>query len=186
MTATMDEVSPQAHVNPGAQLAAIRVQKGLSTEYVAGKLHLRLQLIEQLEADDYINMPENVFIKGYLRAYAKLMDISPEPFLAAFNQLDTRERKVEKALWQSKRERHRGEHWIRWITALFALGVMFAVGFWWHSNKDNEHLFPDNSSRIVKVPALKQERDIRLTDLSKMREVLASSLPFSPVEKAGD
>lgn len=183
MTATMDEGLAHHNVNPGAQLAAVRAQKGLSTEYVAGKLHLRLKLIEQIEADDYLNMPETVFIKGYLRAYAKLIDMSPEPLLDAFNRLDTRERKTERALWQSKRERHRGEHIIRWVTALFAMGVMVAVGLWWHSNKDNERLFPEHASQVMQAPTVKQDRDIRLTDLSKMREVLSSSLPFSPVEK---
>ncbi len=58
--------------SPGAQLAALREQHGYTAEYVASKLHLRVCMIERLEADDYQDMPEPVFIKGYLRAYAHL------------------------------------------------------------------------------------------------------------------
>ena len=120
-------------------------------------------------------MPEPVFIKGYLRAYAKLLNVPSDPLLQAFNQHFTSERKLEKALWQSRRETHRAEHAVRWVTGLFAMGVVIAVGLWWHSNQDNERLFPKAQSR-VEVTKNAPETEIRLTDLSKMRSLLSSGV----------
>jgi cytoskeleton protein RodZ len=177
-TVITDEIEDKVTQKPGALLSTVRKQKGLSTEYVAGKLHLRVRLIELLEADDYDNMPEPVFIKGYLRAYAKFVEIAPEPLLEAFNSLYISERKVDKALWQSRRETHKAEHAVRWITAFFAIGVIIAVAIWWHTNKDNERLLPANISHN-ETQNVKSENEIRLTDLSKMRSLLSSTNQYT-------
>ena len=134
---------------------------------------MRVRLIELLEADDYQNMPEPVFIKGYLRGYAKLLGLASAPLLEMFNELYTNERKPEKALWQSRRETNKAEHAIRWLTGGFAVIVLVAVAMWWHTNKENEQLFPANVSH-ADIDTNKSETEIRLTDLSKMRSLLSS------------
>jgi cytoskeleton protein RodZ len=161
------------HDKPGAQLAEIREQKGYSAEYVAGKLHLRVRIIELLEADDYQSMPEPVFIKGYLRAYAKLLDVLPDPFVENFNRNYSGERKIERALWQGRRQTHKAEHTVRWVTSFLAVAVLIAVMMWWNKNKEAEALFPVTVSQLEVTPNA-SETEIRLTDLSKMRSVLSS------------
>ncbi len=183
-TQTMDEAEEQRDVKPGAKLAAGRVQQGYSTAYIAGKLHLRVRIIELLEADEYHSMPEPVFIKGYIRAYANLLGAAPQPLLDIFNGLYTVEQKSEKALWQSRRETNKAEHAIRWVTVFFAVIVLTAVAMWWYTNKDNERLFPSNISRADNSPS-KSETEIRLTDLSKMRSLLSSRSQLDTVEKEG-
>lgn len=176
--ASTEESSDYTQVKPGAQLALVREQKGYSAEYVAGKLHLRVRVIELLEADDYQYMPEPVFVKGYLRAYAKLLEVPHQPLLDAFNKLYTPVRKADKALlWQSRRETNKAEHAVRWLTSIFAVIVLVAVGIWWQANKDNEHLFATNVSSIDEPAAVtnQSETEIRLTDLSKMRSLLSST-----------
>jgi cytoskeleton protein RodZ len=176
-TLTTDEHSDNNQSKPGAQLAAIRLQKGYSPEYVAGKLHLRARIIELIEADDYHSLPEPVFIKGYFRAYAKLLNVSPAPLLESFNSIYKPEPAAEKTLWQSRRETNKAEYAIRWLTGSFALIVVAAVAMWWYTNKENEQLFPATVSRADSSPS-KTETEIRLTDLSKMRSLLSSSSQF--------
>ncbi len=184
-TITMDEVAETVLDKPGAQLAKQRIEQGYSAEYIAGKLHLRVRIIELLEADDYDNMPEPVFIKGYLRAYAKLLSLPDQPLLDTFNMLHKpSERKVEKALWQSRREKNSAEHAIRWLTGFFAMVVLVAVAFWWYSNKDNENLF-SASVNHAENSLNKSETEIRLTDLSKMRSLLSSHNESNAAEKNG-
>ena len=175
--ASTEESIDFTQVKPGAQLALVRAQKGYSLEYVAGKLHLRVRIIELLETDDYQNMPEPVFVKGYLRAYAKLLDVPYQPLLDNFNQLYTPVRKTDKALlWQSRRETNKAEHAVRWFTGVFALVGVGAVGIWWQANKDTQHVFTANVSSIDEPTASNQsETEIRLTDLSKMRSLLSSN-----------
>lgn len=173
-TIAMDNLVDDLQDKPGAQLAKQRIERGFSPEYIAGKLNLRVRLIELLEADDYYNMPEPVFIKGYLRGYAKLLDLPEQPLLDVFNSIyKTSDRKTEKALWQSRRETNRAEHTIRWLTGLFAVVVLISVACWWYTNKDNENLFSANVSRVDDAPNV-SDTEIRLTDLSKMRSLLSA------------
>jgi cytoskeleton protein RodZ len=178
---TIDSGSQYLDDKPGAQLALMRNKKGYTTDYVAGKLHLRVHLIELLEADDYSKMPEPVFIKGYLRAYAKLIEVSPDPFIETFNRCYREERKVERALWQSRKQSHKAENTIRWVTSLIAVVVLTAVVMWWNKNKDEQIKLPTTVSQTeVKIQA--PDSEIRLTDLSKMRSLLSSVSQLVPVD----
>jgi cytoskeleton protein RodZ len=166
----LDDVSVRE--NPGAQLAALREQCGYSAEYVASKLHLRVCMIERLEADDYQDMPEPVFIKGYLRAYANLVGVQSEPFLVSFNRFHASDKPAqERALWQTRRQTHQVEHVTRWVTGAFAVIVVAAVAWWWSKSKDVETLFSAHTHE-VNASAAHPESDIRLTDLSNMRTLL--------------
>ena len=167
---------------PGARLASIREKNGHSIEYVASKLHLRVRVIELLEADAYDEMPEPVFIKGYLRAYAHLLEVDSEPLLDLFNDFYLEdEPDTTRPLWQSRRETNRTEHWVRFGTALFAVIVLVAVFGWWVKNKDVETLFTAHV-KTTDVSTLASETDIRLTDLSNMRSLLSSKQKLPALE----
>ncbi|MFA5960824.1 MAG: helix-turn-helix domain-containing protein [Tatlockia sp.] len=184
-TTIANEIHPIPEIKPGMQLAQHREKKGYSREYVAGKLHLRVQLIEHLEADDYSQMPEPVFIKGYLRAYAKLVDEPVEPLMEIFNKIYCPERKLEKTLWQSKRESNRWERFVRLSTGVIAVGALVAVGLLWHKNKD-QSLFANKSTPALALEKpVKSDTELKLTDLSKMHSVLLPANEADSEESQG-
>lgn len=172
-TITTENEMPMPNTKPGQELAKIRIARGLSSEYVATKLHLRVKIIELLEADNYQELPDSVFVKGYFRAYSKLLGIDPLPLIEIYNQCFVVERKTDKALWQSKRrDFNRTERIVRFATAIFGLIVFSAVAIWWNNSKEHQKFFAVTTQNV----SLKQSSDqeIRLTDLSKMRSLLAS------------
>jgi cytoskeleton protein RodZ len=76
------EAAPPAD-SPGAQLLGERRIQGLSLGDIARQLKLSVRQIEALERDDYANFSGPVFVRGFLRNYAKLLRLDPEPLLAA-------------------------------------------------------------------------------------------------------
>jgi len=184
----MDDLNDIPVENPGIQLAQLRHQKGYTIEYVASKLHLRTRIIELIEQGEYNLLPEPVFIRGYLRAYSKLLGVSPDPFLHIFNAQFIEEKKPERALWQSKRESHKAEHFIRWFTIVFALGVMVAIGLWWHNNRDTHPEYASNEENISQDLSLKENpvNEIKLTDISKVQAMLTPKPEMSLLEKDGE
>lgn len=174
-TDRLDESADFISEKPGFILATHREELNYSREYVADKLHLRIRIIELLEQDDYKSMPEPVFIKGYIRAYSKLLGISADPLLDIFNKIHGKEKKLEKALWQSRRPSNKAERAIRFVTTGFVLMVVVAVIIWWSGNKENQNVFSANFQPIEKTTKPKKDTDIRLTDLSKMRSLLSST-----------
>lgn len=74
----------QAEIKPsaGKVLAEARERLGLSVAEVARQLRLSLSQIEALEADDHASLPGKTFLRGFLRNYARLLQLDPEPLLA--------------------------------------------------------------------------------------------------------
>jgi cytoskeleton protein RodZ len=68
---------------PGAQLMAARRAQGLSLGDVARQLKLSVRQIEALERDDYSAFAGPVFVRGFLRNYAKLLQLDPDAVVSA-------------------------------------------------------------------------------------------------------
>lgn len=70
-------------VPAGAQLAALREARGWTTLQIASQLNLANRQIQALEADNYAALPGMVIVRGFIRAYAKVLQADPAPILAA-------------------------------------------------------------------------------------------------------
>ena len=70
---------------PGARLRRLREARELTVEEVADRLFLEVRIVEALEADRHEALPAPVFVRGYLRQYARLLDTDPAPLLAAYH-----------------------------------------------------------------------------------------------------
>jgi cytoskeleton protein RodZ len=67
---------------PGALLGAERRRQGLSLGDIARQLKLSVRQIEALERDDYEVFAGMVFVRGFLRNYAKLLQLDADVLLA--------------------------------------------------------------------------------------------------------
>ena len=67
---------------PGAQLAAAREMSGLSIADVARQLKLSPWQVEALESGDYRRLPGAVFVRGFIRNYARVVKLDAAPLLA--------------------------------------------------------------------------------------------------------
>ncbi|MBI5331894.1 MAG: DUF4115 domain-containing protein [Betaproteobacteria bacterium] len=73
----------------GQQLKAGREATGLSTVDVASKLKLTARQIEALEAEDFQHLPGEVFVRGFVRNYARLVGINPDDLLSPMDAIAT-------------------------------------------------------------------------------------------------
>lgn len=72
--------------SPGRTLREARERLGMSLADVAGQLKFATRQIEALEADDYQRLPEMMFVRGFVRNYAKLLELDAQPLLDALPQ----------------------------------------------------------------------------------------------------
>ncbi len=68
----------------GQALALARERLGMSVEDVAIRLHLSARQVRALEADDASALPGAMFVRGFIRNYAKLLGLDAEPLLASY------------------------------------------------------------------------------------------------------
>ncbi len=67
--------------SPGLFLRQEREKRGLSVDDVASQMRLSRNQIEALESGDYSVLPGPVFVRGFIRNYAKLLQVDPEPLI---------------------------------------------------------------------------------------------------------
>lgn len=72
----------QPPVSPGARLAAYRIERGWTVEQVANQLNLAPRQVVAIESDDYPALPGMPIVRGFIRAYAKLLKVDAAPLLA--------------------------------------------------------------------------------------------------------
>jgi cytoskeleton protein RodZ len=75
----------------GEQLSAARKKLGLGPAQAAACLHIRTALIEAMERENWSVVGAPVYVRGFLRNYAKLLGIDPQAAMAALpeEQLNT-------------------------------------------------------------------------------------------------
>lgn len=90
MTQTTSEIPAQITDAAafGLALRRLREQKGLSVGEVCDRLKMPARQIEALETGAYETLPEPVFVRGFLRSYARFLDMDEtvlDEYLAHFS-----------------------------------------------------------------------------------------------------
>lgn len=78
----------------GTTLAAARESRGLTIAEVAERLKLTPRQIEALEAEDWTSLPDPVFVRGFVRNYAKIVGVAPEALIPAVNSVEAVSRTI--------------------------------------------------------------------------------------------
>jgi cytoskeleton protein RodZ len=79
----VESVTATPEPRPGRTLAEARERRNQTIAEVAQQLKLSATQIEALEADDYARLPGPVFVRGFVRNYARLMELDSEALVAA-------------------------------------------------------------------------------------------------------
>ncbi|GAB7125640.1 hypothetical protein JCM19000A_01470 [Silvimonas sp. JCM 19000] len=85
------EQNLRAH-GPGTVLKARREELGLDIDYVATQLKLSQRQIDSIESDRFDQLPGNTFARGFVRNYARMLQLDPAPIMADLERLLPHER----------------------------------------------------------------------------------------------
>ncbi len=144
-------------LTPGKLLREARLQAGLSQENVAGHLHLNINVVRDLEEDKY-DRHNLVFMKGYLRACGKMLNIPQAELLTAFNNLniEVKPAALDIAPTMSKQESQGTEVKVRKTTAIAAIILIIVVFLIWyaHHERDTDQSMATAASSEETAPAV--------------------------------
>lgn len=151
---TLNERQPvDSDLGPGLELKSARERKGMSLNEAADALHLRPSIVDAIENGNYDLLPGQIFLKGYVRSYARLVGMDEERAISALqNQLASRQ--VETADVEAEKRPIRF-----WIPVLLIL-IAAAGGA--------IYLFSDNGV----VPFGTQSSEEKQSDISEQQEAL--------------
>ena len=79
----------------GEYLKKERELRGVTIEEIANITRISTRFINALENDDFKNLPSDVFIKGFLRAYTKCVGIDPNEVISIYENIRKIDNKPE-------------------------------------------------------------------------------------------
>lgn len=156
-----------AAMKPGEQLSYLREQKGFSVQQIADRLYLSPHIILAIEADDYQHLPPSIFVRGYFRNYAKLLEVPVEPLLNAYTNL-TGSKSLPPLTPQIKQKEQAksSDSWVKVVTFMVIIASMVLMALW--------RIYPN-----VSINEPEQGGD---TDSQEFGETVTLPLqPFAPI-----
>ena len=114
-------------VSIGALLTNARNVAALSQADIAEQINLPKRIIQALETDDFDNLPESTYIRGYLRNYARLVGINDEGLVKLYAD----QHYSEPAVVPSRRSKQSYDPAILWSTAAVLSILVGLVITWW-------------------------------------------------------
>lgn len=70
----------------GELLKETRIQKDKSIDDISQKIKIKPEFLEALENNDFDQLPSATFTKGFLRKYAKSLNLNPDTIIAMFRR----------------------------------------------------------------------------------------------------
>jgi cytoskeleton protein RodZ len=142
--AAPDDVTSNINAVPfsvGTALRDARVHHGLSMDEVSNRIKFAPRQIEALEADDFAHLPEIAFVRGFVRSYARLLQLDDVPLLAALPHAPEQSISLEaKALTEvpypdiyTERKQN-----IIWLAAALVVAVILGLSAWLLGDKQKE------------------------------------------------
>jgi cytoskeleton protein RodZ len=123
----------------GRTLRDAREAHGISIEDAAVRLRLMHRQIEAMEADDFASLGQPVFARGFVRNYARLLGMPPEPLLARMEGAPSEPAVANPAEVPPRRNWLTSPWVILMLLGALAVVVVPVALYWWlNSGADEE------------------------------------------------
>lgn len=127
----------EAH-GPGARLKEAREARGLKLEDAAEVLGVADSVVAALEAEEFERLGAPVYVRGYLRKYARLLGLSGDELVAAYGQVASPHDPEVHAHATTALPQRRNARWLAPATAVILVLVLVLVGLWgWRRIRQN-------------------------------------------------
>ena len=130
--------SRPAGIGPGERLQAARIKQGLSIDDIANRMHLNVQIVKAIEDNNFDDITAPIFVKGYLRAYARIVGLDEEEMIQQYANYYSHEDPPISTTSNMAPELSVADVRIKWTTYLVILGLAaLLAAWWWNKNQDD-------------------------------------------------
>ena len=141
----------------GNALREARTRLGLSVAEVSHHIKFAPRQVESLEADDFDHLPENAFLRGFVRGYARLVQLDSAPLLAALprppEQPVMQEEKVQIEAPYPNIITERKQN-IIWLGAALVIAIALAMVAWFLGDSQKEQNIQKEAVSDSQKPAI--------------------------------
>lgn len=173
------------HETLGQQLRRLRESMRLDTSTIATTLHIRQEYIEAIEKSDYRHLPSKVFVKNYVRQYAKVLQLN---WATIEKILEEELRVYERTPDIPTLKRHLTKRPLRAVQVAAVMGVIFllvAVAAYFSFEISNIVQPPELTLAQVPVSVPATQQTITITGQTVPEAIVSINDQEIPVETNG-
>ena len=133
----MENNTPQnteASETVGEILHNKRKEIGLSLDEITEKLNLDSNLIELLENNDFEKFKVETYLKGYLRAYAKLLGIDGDRIIKLYKESNPEKEPEILPDVKPKNQKNSGDRSVKLFSYILGLTIALSMLIWYQKN----------------------------------------------------
>ena len=124
------QTSPRS-IGPGDRLKSARIEQGLSIEDVATRMHLSVGILQAIEENNFDDITAPIFVKGYLRAYARIVSLDEDDMIEQYQNYYSEEDPPISSTSNLAPEISSDDARIKWTTYLVIIGLLGSLAVWW-------------------------------------------------------
>lgn len=146
---------PAPPESPGAALAAERRRQGLELAAVSESVGISQEVLMALESDDWERLDAPVYVRGYLRKYARLLGLDEEAILGTYAAAAAPRDPDVRAHATTGLGRHHDIRWLMPVTAagLVVLFVLAGLWGWRHFHRQSSSVqAPSTAASAMLIP----------------------------------
>lgn len=134
MTDPVENPSNTAGQGPGDRLQAARIAAGKSREEMAQHMHLSIQIVEAIEENDFNEITAPIFVRGYLRSYARLVGLSETDIIEQYNQQFSYDDPPIASTSNTPQDISINDARVKWTSYGLVFALIILLGVWWWNN----------------------------------------------------
>ena len=156
------ETPRKGGAGPGERLQAARIKQGLSLEDVASRMHLSVSILEAIEENNFEEITAPIFVKGYLRAYARIVSLGEDEMIVQYVDFYSEEDPPISSTSNVTPELSAADARIKWTTYFVIIALVVALAAWWWNKQQNQEppvSLDVQSSRTDSMPEAESENE---------------------------
>ena len=130
--------STSEQVTIGSLLKAARENQGASVGDIAGQLHLRPCIVEDIEADNFGDIASAIYVKGYVKNYARIVQADSEKIQACLDIQLPKTCAPQMQSFSRKTTRQASDGRLIFVTYLIAFILLALLILWWVQKSDTQ------------------------------------------------
>ena len=162
-------------ISAGRALSAARKKKRLRYKKLSSELNIDESYLVALEEDKFELIPGGeVYVKGFLRSYAKKLDLNPDEIIQIYSS--AREKISDKSSGnlslQLKKDNINQTKYLPALVVVFFLSLAFILGFPTNQKEQNLESFKENDSIQLPEKFENQTIEIPTTQIEDLEKII--------------
>ncbi len=131
----MNKLEPFKKTGLGERLKSAREALQLTEKEVALRLHLNVTVVSLIESEDFAEGPPATFMRGYLRSYAKLLNLPESEIKSTLKELEAAMPSSTTPIPMAQVKPPKdNERYLHWLTYVIVVVLIVLVSVWWSSH----------------------------------------------------